>query len=473
MAPVWSIHPRPGVAQVTAEMLDQGSKQRSARQISEEAGRLGATVQSSGYINRELAVLDGSGLSSRFDDWLAICADCVVNPAYSSDEFNSLKQRWQVNRHLKMAEAEAIAEDTIVQLIYGTHPAGEGDPAPAEIAALTPEIAADWHRQRYAPGNTLVSVIGRVHASEVAARAEKLLGGWKARDLKFSLPPEPQPAARRHIAIVGRTGAPQTRLELGNLLIQRSDPAYFAMVVLDHVLGQGGDSRLQRVLESSGQAQTASSSANTAHYTGYWQISAAVRTELTGRALGTILGELRRLCDEPVPPQELDEAKSAVMGRFALTLEHPTVHHQLFLSAPSLRIFDRLLGALSRANQRSDGGRSAGRGAKVLRPGPRAHRGRRRRVEDPRGSGEAGADRRISFGFANQSRSLLKRGTDRSVHCGRDLIIVADGDRVVCPPFQQAPKNERRPQRIQRRDCNAAGRPMPSYERSPAHPPAD
>jgi zinc protease len=316
--------PAPGVAQVTAEMLDQGSKQRSARQISEEAGRLGAKVQSSGYINRELAVVDGSGLSSRFDDWLAICADCVVNPAYSSDEFNSLKQRWQVNRHLKMAEAPAIAEDTIIQLIYGTHPAGEGDPTPAEIAALTPEIAADWHRQRYAPGNTLVSVIGRVHASEVAARAEKLLGDWKARDLKFSLPPEPQPAAQRHIAIVGRSGAPQTRLELGDLLIQRSDPAYFAMVVLDHVLGQGGDSRLQRVLESSGQAQTASSSANTAHYAGYWQISAAVRTELTGRALRTILGELRRLCDEPVPPQELDEAKSAVMGRFALTLEHPT-----------------------------------------------------------------------------------------------------------------------------------------------------
>ena len=127
-------------------------------------------------------------------------------------------------------------------------------------------------------------MIGRVRASEVAARVEKYLGNWKAKEPQFSLPPEPQPAAQRHIAVVGRTGAPQTRLELGNLLIQRSDPAYFAMVVLDHVLGQGGDSRLRRVLESSGQALTASSSAKTAHYTGYWRITAAVRTELTGRA---------------------------------------------------------------------------------------------------------------------------------------------------------------------------------------------
>ena len=97
--------PAPGVAQVTAEMLDQGSKQRSARQISEQAGRMGATVRSGVHLNRESAVLDGSGLSSRFDDWLAICTDCVANPSFSSDEFSSLKQRWQVNRHLKMAEA--------------------------------------------------------------------------------------------------------------------------------------------------------------------------------------------------------------------------------------------------------------------------------------------------------------------------------------------------------------------------------
>jgi len=315
--------PAPGVAQATAEMLDQGSKQRSARQISEAAGKLGATVRSGVYLDRESAVIDGSGLSRHFDDWLAVCSDCLANPSFSADEFNSLKQRWQVNRHLKMAEAPAISEDTIIQLIYGTHPAGLGDPMPAEIAALTPEAAADWHRQRYAPGNTLLSVIGRVRASEVAERTEKLLGGWKVREPQFSLPPEPQPAAQRHIALIGRSGAPQTLLELGNLLIQRSDSAYFAMVVLDQVLGQGGDSRLQRVLESSGQAQTASSSASTAHYAGYWRITAAVRTELTGRALGTILGELRRLCDDPVPPQELEEAKTAVMGRFALTLEHP------------------------------------------------------------------------------------------------------------------------------------------------------
>jgi zinc protease len=316
--------PAPGVAQVTAEMLDQGSKDRSARQISEDAGRLGATVRSGVYVDRESAVLDGSGLSSHFDDWLAVCAGCVAHPSFSSDEFNSLKQRWQVNRHLRMAEADTIAEETILQLIYGTHPAGLGDPAPAEIAALTPEIAADWHRQRYTPRNTVLSVIGRVRGYDVAARAERLLGSWNAPEPRFSLPPDPQPAAQRHIALIGRRGAPQTRLELGNLLIQRADPAYFAMVVLDQVLGHSGESRLQRVLESSGQALTATSFQETAHYTGYWQITAAVRTELTARALSAILGELRRLCQEPVPPQELEEAKRAVVGRFALTLEHPT-----------------------------------------------------------------------------------------------------------------------------------------------------
>ncbi len=313
--------PAPGVAQVTAEMLDQGSRRRSARQISEEAGRLGAKLRSGVFLDRETAVIDASGLSGHFGDWLAICSECLAHPSYSPDEFNSLKQRWQVGLHLNMAEPEGIANQAVLELIYGSHPAGRGDPTFAEVAALTPEIATDWHRQRYAPANTVLSVIGRVSAADVASRSEKLLGDWKTPEPKFPLPPEPQPAAKRHIALINRAGAPQTRLALGNLLIQRSDPDYFATVVLDRVLL---DSRVKPMLESSGQALTVSSTSNTAHYTGYWRITAAVRTELTGRALGTILGELRRLCDEPVPAQELEEAKSAVMGRFALTLENPT-----------------------------------------------------------------------------------------------------------------------------------------------------
>jgi zinc protease len=223
---------------------------------------------------------------------------------------------------LKMAEAGSVAQDEILRLIYGSHPAGQADPTPAEISALTPEAAAAWHRQRYAPANTVLSVIGRVRASEVASRAEKILGSWNTPAPQFSLPPEPQPAGRRHISLFDRKGAPQTTLELGNLLIRRSDPQYFATVVLQQVLGGGADSRLQRIVEA-GEALNATSSETTAHYTGCWRISAAVRTEATGRALQTILNELRRLCEEPVSSTELDRAKSAVTGGFALTLEHP------------------------------------------------------------------------------------------------------------------------------------------------------
>lgn len=319
--------PSPGVAQVTAEMLGQGSNwgstQRSAKRVAEDAAALGATLQSGVFANRETAVLDGSGLSAKFYDWLAICAGCVINPSFSADEFNGLRERWRVNLHLKMAEPAMVAQDEILRLIYGSHPAGQGDPTPAEISALTPEAAAAWHRARYAPANTVLSVIGRVKADEVASRIEKLLGNWNTPAPQFSLPPEPQPAERRHISLFDRNGAAQTTLELGNLLIRRSDPQYFALVLLQRVLGGEGDSRLQRMLEEAGEALTASSTENTAHYTGYWRISAAVRTESTGRALSTILGELRRLCDEPVSVDELDRAKSAVTGRFALTLEHP------------------------------------------------------------------------------------------------------------------------------------------------------
>lgn len=314
--------PRPGLAQMTAELLALGSKQRSAKQIAEEAARLGAIVSSGTSTGRETATVDASGLSTRFYDWLALTTDVLTNPTFAVDEFNSLRKRWSVLNRLREAEADQASYDTLNRLIYGSHPAAAGPPSPEELGALTLDEVGGWHRDRYAPAATVVTVIGRVKTSEVASGLEKLLGGWKTPEPKFSLPPEPQPAQRR-IILIDRPGATQTQLALGNLLFPRGNTDYDPTQVLQRILGTGENSRLSR-LGSSGQVLSVAGVMGTARFTGYWQVRAAMRVEATASALSSILEELRRLCEEPVPSQELEEAKSAVIGRFALTLEQPS-----------------------------------------------------------------------------------------------------------------------------------------------------
>jgi zinc protease len=315
---------RPGVAQATAEMLSQGTRGRSGTQLTEEAAQLGATLSSGAFSNRENATIDCSGLSSRLSGWLALAADMLVNPAFPGDELAGWKQRQTLNVRFRTSRPAILAADRLMALCYGTHPGGLGDPSPAEIAALTPEMLADWHRQRYTPRNTVLSIIGRARTSDVASASEKLFGNWKPVGSAPVLPPEPQPDGKRRIVLIDRPGAPQTEVAIGGLLFERRSADFFPMVVLNALLGGGNISRLDFALQQKAQVMNVTSSYGTARFTGFWVVRLTVSTASTADALGVVLNELRRLCDEPPTAAELDEAKNSVSGRFALDLEQPS-----------------------------------------------------------------------------------------------------------------------------------------------------
>ncbi len=315
---------RPAVAQATADMLSQGTRSRSGSQIAGEAAGLGARLSSGILSNYENATIDGSGLSSHFEGWLALAADMLIEPAFPGDEFTGWRARQIVNARLSAARPASVAADRLMALCYGPHPRGLGDPSPKDLEALTPEILADWHRQHYTPRNTVVSVIGRARTSDVASLSGKLFGNWKAPESTFQLPPEPQPVGTRRIVLVDRAGAPQTEVAIGGLLFERRSPDFFPMEVLNTLLGGGNIARLDFALAQKTHVMNVVSEYGTARYTGYWRVRMSVSTASTVEAIRIVLNELRRLCDEPASGSELDEAKSSITGAFALDLEQPS-----------------------------------------------------------------------------------------------------------------------------------------------------
>jgi zinc protease len=154
---------------------------------------------------------------------------------------------------------------------------------------------------------------------------EKLLGGWKAADVNSSPPPPLQPASTRRIVLIDRPGAIQTELAIGGLLMERRDPDYIAMLVLNGVLGGTAGSRLYRILrDEKGYSVNPGSVFYAYRFPGFWRVKAAVRTDATADSLAIVLEQLRRLCDEPIADDELDRAKSNAVGSFALRLEQPS-----------------------------------------------------------------------------------------------------------------------------------------------------
>jgi zinc protease len=319
--PIYS--PSPGIAELTADMLREGSTSLSGKQIVESAARLGASITVSAQGGAEAAGLDGAGLVGRWTEWFRLLTTLTRQPTFPADDFTSLRQRWLLNLRVRPGQSGLAAEDALIRITYGGHPAGVAVPSAESLASITPETLAAFHRERYTPSNTVLLSIGRIDGAAFRAEAEKLLGDWKGPDTKPSLPPEPQPAPKRRIILIDRPGAAQTEIAIGNLLFTRRDPDYFPMVLANSVLGGNPTARLASILrDEKGYAYNAGSLHNTPRFTGFWRARAGVRSDATGETVSIMLAQLRRLCDEPVPADEIETAKRSSAGSFALNLEH-------------------------------------------------------------------------------------------------------------------------------------------------------
>ena len=315
--------PRSGVAELTADMLQEGAAGRSGKQLVEAASRLGAALWSAVDAGSETAAVNGEGLAGRWTEWFELLCGVVRQPTFPADDFQNLRQRWVAG--LGMQRPGALADQRLLQLVYGKHPAAVTFPTTAELASLTPEMLAAWHRERYMPANTVIGCVGRVRSSEFRDRVERILGSWSGPNVQPALPPPPEPLTARRIVLIDRPGARQTEIAIGGLLFDRRDADLFPFILLNGVLGNGFGSRFQRILRrEKGYAFSAYSNYFSGRYPGMWRGRATVRGDATAESLDIMLAQLRQLCDQPLAAEELERAKRAAVGGFALTLESPS-----------------------------------------------------------------------------------------------------------------------------------------------------
>jgi hypothetical protein len=168
----------------------------------------------------------------------------------------------------------------------------------------------------------VVILRGEAKMAEVVQRANQWLAEYQRSKETVSFPPGPAAATKGKVYLIDRPGSVQTTLLMGNLAIERSDPDYPALVVLNEVLGAGSASRLfLNLREEKGYTYGVYSNFVARKYAGPWTAGGDLRTEVTDGAMTEFLRELNRIRDEKVPEEELDAARRSVVARFALSLE--------------------------------------------------------------------------------------------------------------------------------------------------------
>jgi zinc protease len=322
--PLYEPASQPGLAGTTARMLDQGTKTRSSKEIAEQIDSLGAKLSASAGFGSGSTVLSASGLSDTFDKWFALATDVLLHPSFPADELTQYRARAKPALLQQRARPDFLANQTLNRALYGTYPAAVVTATPESLDSMTPAILAEWHDQHYAPQNTVLAITGDVNATTLIPKLQQWLAEWQRSKATVNFTPGPPPATKNKVYLVDRPGSVQTTLLMGNLAIDRSNPDYPALVVLNEVLGAGSASRLfLNLREEKGYTYGVYSNLIARKYAGPWTAGGDLRTEVTDGAMTEFLRELNRIRDEKVPEDELDAAKRSVVARFALSLESP------------------------------------------------------------------------------------------------------------------------------------------------------
>lgn len=313
-----------GLAMVTASLLREGTKERTSREIAEQLATLGASLGASASPASGESTVQVSGLSENLDAALAIVADVIRNPVFPQTELDKFKGRFAAQLQYQRSLPGFVAQEQFLSAVYGEHPASLIVPPEDAIAAMTSADLAKYHQATYNASNTFVLVHGDVGLKDLIAKLERAFGSWVKGDAPSAATEQIKAPERARVFIIDRPASVQTSLRVGSLGIERASDDYFAMLVMNHILGGGPASRLfTNLREDKGYTYGVFSTFSGSTFPGIVFTSTDVRTEVTADAMQELMRELRRIAEEPVSKQELDNAQRALVGRFALSLDSP------------------------------------------------------------------------------------------------------------------------------------------------------
>ena len=308
----------PGLASMTADMLDEGSGERSAIEMQEALARIGAELDTE--TGSDSVVLSLSLLDRFVPQGLRLLSDIVVRPRLGAADFERVRTL-RINRIRQLKDLPGVnAEAVFSSALYGTHPYGHlSIGSSASLSGMTADDVARFHRLQYDPSRATLVAVGAVDGAAVARYADEAFGSWQ-RDTGGNAAPggtRPEeglgprgsgPAAR--LLIVDRPGAAQTELRVGHLGAPRTTPDYHALVLLNAVLGGHFSSRLNLNLrERKGYTYGVRSAFEFRKLAGPFSVQTSVQTDATADAAAEILRELGDLAG-PRPASDDEQTLS-------------------------------------------------------------------------------------------------------------------------------------------------------------------
>ena len=309
-----------GAASLTADMLDEGAGSRGALEIADAVDYLGAQLSSGSSF--DYSTVDLFVPVARLPEALAIMADVALRPTFPDKELQRVRDERLAALVQVEDDPEALIAIAFPRLVFGAHRYGApaGGTASA-VKSLTADDLRAFHQRFYVPTQSALIVAGDTTATAVLPQLESAFGGWKGAAAPAAALSAPTPATARQVYLIDKPGAAQSQIAIGGVGVPRSTPDYFAIRVMNTVLGGAFTSRLNSNLrEEHGYAYGASSSFAMRLSAGPFIASAGVQTDKTADALREFFKELDGI-QKPIPHDELARARNYLAHQLPLGFE--------------------------------------------------------------------------------------------------------------------------------------------------------
>lgn len=309
-----------GLANLTADLLTEGTSTRSAQQIKDAIDFIGGSLQTSA--DTDYAVASLQVLRKDLDTGLALLADVLLHPAFKADELARRREAVLASIRAQQDDPTTVAQKAFQQALYGDTPYGHPDEGTeAALPRITRADVQAFFKRHYGPSSAGVVVVGDISSVEVRDRFGKAFGAWRGEPLAlFVYPPVPDPPARQI-----RIDRPVTQaaIVMGNIGIERANPDYEAVSVMNYVLGSGGfSSRLtDSIRTQAGLAYSVGSFFAAMKAPGPFEIVMQTKNASVAEAITRAREQVEKIRNEPVSDDELQEAKRYLTGSFPLRLD--------------------------------------------------------------------------------------------------------------------------------------------------------
>jgi zinc protease len=304
---------KPGLANFTAAMLDEGTSSRSALQIADQVAQLGADM--SAFSSMDAIQVNTSSLKRNFAALLDLMADVVRRPSFAPEEI----ERQRASRLGSLAQQRenpnAVATVAMYAALYGSaHPYGYTElGTEASNKGITRDDMQKFWSQNFVPNNAALVVSGQITAAELRPLVEKAFGDWTRGTAASPALGEPATTSAR-LVLVDKPGAPQTQLRVASIGVPRATPDYEALRVMNEALGGLFSSRINLNLrEEHGYTYGANSQFVFRRSAGPFVVGTGVRTDVTGPAVSEIFKEIREMRATAMTADELTMAKDSLI----------------------------------------------------------------------------------------------------------------------------------------------------------------